>query len=132
MPHIILDYSANLEQRTDMAGFCDHIREAASQIAAFPTAGIRVRARRADFVSIADGNPAHAYLHIMVRLRGGRDLATRKQAIEDLFAAAKGWLDPVIDSSSLALSAEMVDIDPDLSPKTGSIRRFMAEGENST
>lgn len=131
MPHIILDYSANLEERTDMAGFCDHMRQAATQIEAFPTAGIRVRARRADFVSIADGNAAHAYLHIMVRLRGGRDMVTRQQAIEALFAAAKSWLDPVIDSSSLALSAEMVDIDPDLSPKTGSIRRFMAEGDNN-
>ncbi|MEM7522004.1 MAG: 5-carboxymethyl-2-hydroxymuconate isomerase, partial [Pseudomonadota bacterium] len=58
MPHLIIDYSANLESVIDMAGFCDHLRAVACALPIFPAAGVRVRAFAARHVSIADGNPA--------------------------------------------------------------------------
>ena len=57
-----------------------------------------------------------------MRLRGGRSLAARKRATAALFAAAEAYLAPVMAARPLALSMEMRDIDPDLSPKTGTIR----------
>ena len=72
MPHIQIDYSANLETRLDVAGLCRVLRDAAVSTGVLPLAGIRVRAIKADHVVIADGNPDHAYLDISVRLRGGR------------------------------------------------------------
>ena len=73
MPHLIVDYSANLEAEIDMSAFCDHLREAAVAIDAFPSAGVRVRAMPAPHYSIADGSPE------TMRDRRGRryaDLAT--------------------------------------------------------
>ena len=127
MPHITIDYSANLKPEVDIAALCDLLRRAAIETGEFPVAGVRVRAFAARHVSIADGNPDHGYIDIGVRLRGGRDLATRERATAHIFTAAEGFLAHVMARRSLALSLEMRDIDPALSPKTGSIRDHLKD-----
>lgn len=122
MPHFQIEYSANLEDAVDIAGLCEAIRVAAAAIDTFPTPGIRVRAFRADHVAIADGNPAHGFVDISIRLRGGRPKAVKKDASDRVFEAARAYLTEYMASHPLALSLEIRDIDPDLSPKTGSIR----------
>ena len=122
MPHIAVDYSANVEDWIDMSGLCDVLRRAAIDSGVFPMAGIRVRAFRATYVSQADGDPKHGYVDISVRLRGGRDLAVKKAATAQIFAAAEAALSPAMAEHSIALSLEMRDIDPALSPKTGTVR----------
>ncbi|MDO6484001.1 5-carboxymethyl-2-hydroxymuconate isomerase [Shimia thalassica] len=122
MPHFQIDYSGNLEEVVDMAGLCEHIRATASQIETFPMAGIRVRAVRVDHYAIADGNPKLGYIDISIRLRAGRPDNVKKDATTRIFEAAKAFLAPVMASHPVALSLEMRDIDPALSPKTGTIR----------
>ena len=122
MPHVQIDYSPNLEGRLDIAGLCRALRDAAVETGALPLAGVRVRATACDHVVIADGNPGHAFVDISVRLRGGRDLETRRRAVAHLFAAAERYCAEVMARAPLALSMEMRDIDPELSPRTGSIR----------
>lgn len=127
MPHLIIDYSRNLDGAVDMSAFCDHMRQAMCAVDVFPAAGVRVRAVAADHYSIADGNPEHGYIDMSVRLRGGRPDEAKQQATTALFAAAEEFLAPVLASRPLALSLEMRDIDPDLSPKTGTIRHYLRE-----
>lgn len=127
MPHLIVDYSANLEAEIDMSAFCDHLRKAAVEIDAFPKAGVRVRALPAPHYSIADGNPQHGYIDISIRLRAGRPLDVKKAATQAIFDAAEAFLAPVMARRPLALSLEMRDIDPDLSPKTGTIRDYLKD-----
>lgn len=122
MPHLIIDYSANLEDAIDMSGLCECLRTVATGLDAFPSAGVRVRAHAARHYAIADGNPAHGYIDVSVRLRAGRDLAVKKAATQALFAAVEAYIAPVMSRQPIALSFEMRDIDPDLSPKTGTIR----------
>lgn len=129
MPHITLDYSANMAERADIAALCDHLRRAAAATGVFPAAGIRVRAFAASHVSIADGNPRHGYVDISVRLRAGRDLDTRKRAAQAVFDAARAFLEPAMRSHPVALSLEMRDIDPKLSPKCGTIRDHMQQAD---
>lgn len=125
MPHLIVDYSANLENEIDFRAFCDHLRQAAVAIDAFPAAGVRVRAIPAPHWSIADGNPRHGYIDISIRLRAGRPDPVKEAATQTLFEAAKSFLAPTLSSRPLALSLEMRDIDPALSPKTGTIRDYL-------
>lgn len=127
MPHITVDYSPNLEAEVDIPALCDLLRRAAIETGEFPVAGVRVRAFAASHVSIADGSPDHGYIDIGVRLRGGRDLPTRERATAHIFSAAEGYLAPVMARRSLALSLEMRDIDPALSPKAGSIRDHLKD-----
>lgn len=128
MPHIHIDYSPNLEDRLDIAGLCRALRDAAVATGILPLAGVRVRAIKADHVVIADGNPDHAYLDISVRLRGGRTDTVKAEATALIFAAAEAYCAEVMASSSFMLSMEMRDIDPTLSPKASSIRKYLPGG----
>lgn len=128
MPHIQIDYSPNLDQRLDVAGLCRVLRDAAVATGVLPLAGIRVRALKAEHVVIADGNPDHAYLDISIRLRGGRTPEAKARATEAIFAAAEAFCAEVMATSSLMLSMEMRDIDPALSPKASSIRKYLPGG----
>jgi 5-carboxymethyl-2-hydroxymuconate isomerase len=127
MPHLIIDYSRNLDEAVDMSAFCDHMRRAMCEVEVFPAAGVRVRAVAADHYSIADGNPEHGYVDMSVRLRGGRPDDAKKQATSALFEAAESFLAPVMATRPLALSLEMRDIDPELSPKAGTIRQYLKD-----
>lgn len=122
MPHIAIEYSANLESTVDLGALCDAIRRACLETGVFPLAGLRVRAHRADYYSIADGDPKHAFVDISIRLREGRPQEKKEAATLHVFSAAKDFLAPQIATQSIALSLEMRDINASLSPKTGSIR----------
>ncbi|MGI3185437.1 5-carboxymethyl-2-hydroxymuconate Delta-isomerase [Nioella aestuarii] len=122
MPHITVDYSPNMEERVNIAALCDVLRLAAIETGILPMPGIRVRAYCATHVSIADGDPKHGFIDISLRLRGGRPDDAKRAATAHIFAAAKDFLAPAMTTHSVALSFEMRDIDPDLSPKTGTIR----------
>lgn len=127
MPHFQIDYSPNLEARLDIAGLCVALRDAAVSTGVFPHAGIRVRAMACDHVVMADGNPDHAFLDLSVRLRGGRDLDTRKAATATIFAAMEEFCADIMATQPFMLSMEMRDIDPELSPKASSIRDYLPE-----
>lgn len=125
MPHFHIDYSANLEDRLDIAGLCRAIRDAAAETGVFPVAGIRVRATACTHVVMADGNPDHAFLDLSVRLRGGRTSEAKQKATAHIFAALEAYCAEAMATSSLMISMEMRDIDPDLSPKASSIRDYL-------
>ncbi len=127
MPHFHIDYSANLEEVLDMSGLCEAIRSTATQIETFPTAGIRVRATRVDHYAIADGDQKHGFIDLSVRLREGRPDVVKEDAIARIFAALKDYAAPAMAEHSIALSAEMRDIDAALSPKFGNIRDHMRD-----
>jgi len=130
MPHFHIDYSANLEERLEIAGLLTVLRDVAMETGVFPLAGIRIRATACDHWVIADGNPDHAFLDISIRLRAGRSEETKKQATQHIFAAAEKFCADVMATSSFMLSLEMRDIDPELSPKASSIRKYLP-GDNT-
>lgn len=128
MPHLIIDHSANMEDRCDIAAFCDHMRRAMLATGVFPEAGIRVRAMRAAHVSIADGDPRHGYVDLQVRIGAGRSPDTRARAAQALFDAANAFLDRVITSHPTGLTLSMVELDPATSHKRNTIRDVLGRG----
>jgi 5-carboxymethyl-2-hydroxymuconate isomerase len=125
MPHLMIDYSANVEPYLDIGALCDTLRHVAASIDAFPLAGVKVRAVRVDHYAIADGNPEHGFIDISVRIREGRDIQTKQNAAQKIFDAANEFVADVMQNRSLALSLELRDIDAALSPKSGSIRKYL-------
>ena len=132
MPHFHVEYSGNLEDRIDMEELCDCIRATAAQIDTFPVPGIRVRATRVDYYAIADGNPEHGFIDISIRLRAGRTDDVKQDATRQIFDAVKTYLAPAFAQYSIALSLEMRDIDPELSPKTGTIRDHLSAAKQES
>ena len=125
MPHLMIDYSVNVETDVDIGALCDTLRDVAASIDAFPLAGVKVRAVRVDHYAIADGNPEHGFIDIAVRIREGRDMETKQNAAQKIFDAANEFVADVMRRRSLALSLELRDIDAALSPKSGSIRKYL-------
>ena len=127
MPHISFEYSSNLETKIDIGEFCNRLRIAGIETKVFPIKGIRVGAVCCEHFSTADNNPENGFIDISVRLREGRDLETRKKATEHIFSVAEKFLKPILKKYPFALSMEMRNIDPELSPKVNSIPNFMKE-----
>lgn len=125
MPHFHIDYSANLDGVVDMDAFCDAIRVAATQVAAFPMPGIRVRATRVDHYAVADGDPKHGFVDLSIRIREGRSHTVKEAATQHIFAAARAFLEPAMACHSIALSLELREINAALSPKCGTIRDYL-------
>lgn len=125
MPHFMIDYSSNLEAKIDMSELCNVIRNAAIETGIFPLAGVRVRAAAATHVSIADGREIHGFIDLSVRLRAGRPATAKREATAHIFSAFEDFLAPILNENSIALSMEMRDIDPDFSPKAGTIREYL-------
>jgi len=127
MPHISLEYSAELDTVLDMRGLCVTLRDAAAATGVFPPAGIRVRATACSHSIIADGDPRHGFVDIHVRLRAGRTDAAKTRATDALFAAARDFTAAHMAAHPFMLSLEMRDIDAELSRKASSIRDYLPE-----
>jgi 5-carboxymethyl-2-hydroxymuconate isomerase len=121
MPHFTIEYSANLDARVDMAEIVEVVRTAAVETGIFPLGGIRVRAVRCEHYAIADGDPQHGFLAMVLRLGEGRDLPARQKAGEHIFKALSGYLDPVFKGSKFALSFDMQINDKETSWKRNNI-----------
>ena len=121
MPHFTIEYSANLDARVEMAAIVELVRKAAVETGIFPLGGIRVRAVKCEHYAIADGNPQHGFIAMVLRLGEGRDLAARQKAGEHIFKALSVHLDPVFAKTKFALSFDMQINDKDTSWKRNNI-----------
>jgi 5-carboxymethyl-2-hydroxymuconate isomerase len=127
LPHIVVEYSANLSGQLDFKPFLESLRDRALATGVFPLGGIRVRAYQADHYLIADGHPDNAFVHIMLRVGHGRDLETRKRACEAIFAAACEYLQPLYERLPLGISLEMQEVDAVLTAKKNNLHDFVKQ-----
>jgi 5-carboxymethyl-2-hydroxymuconate isomerase len=111
MPHVIAEYSANLEDRLDVAGLIADLHQvvAASGVADVPA--IRTRAARREHFRVGDGNAANGFVHITMRLRVGRPQDTLNALGQALLDAADKRLQNVYATHPVALTVEMHEID---------------------
>jgi 5-carboxymethyl-2-hydroxymuconate isomerase len=125
MPHLILEYSSNLEREVDIAALMKVLAETAVATGVFPLGGVRVRCHPSTEYRIADGHPDNMFLHLVLRIGHGRELDRRKRAGQAVFDALVDALAPVMARKPLALSQEIVEISPDTTWKKGNLRDHM-------
>ena len=121
MPHIIVEYSANVAQRTDIPGLLTCLHEAALETGVFPIGGIRSRALERTTYRIADGDPRYGFVSIVMRIGQGRDQATKQTAAEAVFRAASRYLEDLFAGDPVSLALEMQEIDSSLSFRRNTI-----------
>jgi 5-carboxymethyl-2-hydroxymuconate isomerase len=114
MPHLNIEYSANLGEALDIQALVDRIHETALETGIFPLGGVRTRAEARSHYRIANGNPDAGYIHMIVRIGSGRDAETRRSAGEKIFGALCDFTDEVYRSRPLALSFELHEIPSDM------------------
>ncbi len=121
MPHMSIEYSANLDTHVDMAELCDVVREAMLATGMFETGGVRVRAIRCEAYSVADALPENAFVAMTLRVGQGRTAEARKAAGEAIFAATRDYLHRMFDTPHFALSLDMSELQSDFGWKQNSI-----------
>lgn len=121
MPHLTVEYSANLEGRADIGALCDRLLETVLETDLFEVGAVRVRALRADHFAIADQLPQNAFVDLNFRIGKGRSAEEKKRAGEAIFSTAAEVLAPLLAAPHFALSLEIREIDPDLSWKKNAI-----------
>ena len=112
MPHLTLEYSANLADEASIGQLCTSLAacldaQRDNEQRVFPLGGIRVRALRCDQYCIADGRPDAAFLHANLKIAAGRSDATKKATGDALFEAIKQHFAAEFEKQGLALSLEI-------------------------
>lgn len=125
MPHLVVEYSANIEAAFDLDVLLDRLHATAVGTGMFPLGGIRVRAYRADRYRIADCAPDNAFVHVTAIVGSGRPLARREGVARELFAALCDVLEPLAAKSPLAISFNMREFDPVLSFKKNNLHEYV-------
>lgn len=114
MPHITIDYTANLREDLAACGLVDALHQAAIDIGAFPLWGIRTLAQPVEDFRVAGGQPDNGFIKVVVRIAPGRDLATRQRITQTLFDMAVQRLAPVYARRPLGFQLELTEFDADL------------------
>jgi len=111
MPHLIVEYSANLNNQIDIFKLVETVHHAALRKGVFEVAAIRTRAAGRDYYVIADGHRDNAFVAIFVRVAPGRPPETRRRVGQEIFDAACEFLKNVYETTPLAISLEVQEID---------------------
>ena len=111
MPHVVVEYSANLEADLSPRDLIDRIHAAVVSTGVFPLGGVRTRAERREVCRVADGDPDNAFCAILIRVGRGRDDDTRKRVSQTVLAALVEATAPSFAKRGLSLSVEIQEID---------------------
>ena len=125
MPHLIVEYSANIEDQIALDALLDKLHTCALGTGVFPLGGLRVRAHRADAFRIADKAPNNGFVHVTALIGHGRPLDVQQRAAEELFAVLTKHLEPLYEKSPLALSLNVQEFHPVLNFKKNNLHEYV-------
>ena len=132
MPHLIIDYSANLDAALDLRALTDGLHAAALETGVFPVGGCRTRLARRETFAVGDGHPGNAYIHVQVRIGAGRPPEVRQKAAEHIFERLKALTAERFARAPLALSFEIVEMDPVGSLKHNNLHEIIEQRRKGT
>jgi 5-carboxymethyl-2-hydroxymuconate isomerase len=125
LPHLVIEYSANIEDRIALGDLLDKLHAVALTTGVFPIGGLRVRAYRAENYRIADKAPDNGFVHVTAQIGHGRPLDVQQRAGEQLFAVLSEHLTPLFDKSPLALSLNIQEFHPVLNFKKNNLHEYV-------
>ena len=125
MPHLIVEYSANLESELGLDELLDKLRDRALATGIFPIGGLRVRAFSSSHYRIADCHADNGYVHVTAMIGHGRPLDIRRRAGEALFAVLTEHLDELYSRTPLAISFNIQEFHPELNFKKNNLHEHV-------
>jgi 5-carboxymethyl-2-hydroxymuconate isomerase len=112
MPHLVVEYSANLEKEISIQELVHKVHEAALATGVFELAAIRTRAERREIYAIADGHDDNSFVAVRVAIGKGRTSETRKQIGKAIFDVVCNHMEEASNARPIAISLEVQQIDP--------------------
>lgn len=114
MPHVIVEYTANLEHEAQLEQLFERMHAELIGMQLFPTGGIRSRARRIEQFRFADGAHDYAGVHVEVKLSAARPAQIRKQVGAAVFEVCRQHFSALQARRYLALSLEVGLFQPEV------------------
>ena len=110
MPHLKIEYTANLEAHTDIGALCKTLSHTlvtlrdANGTLVFPLYGTRVLAYPATQYAVADGEQGRGFVYMNMRVTPGRSDELIQAVGDAVLAAAKAHLAPALEQLPLRLT----------------------------
>ena len=127
MPHIVVEYSANLADHIDVGELLTSIHAAAASHALVPLAGLRTRAVKREQYVVANGDARNLFVAVIARLNGDRGQESLLEIRDLLMAVCSDSLRQIREEQPLALSVEVQAIDAAMRINDNSIRDHYEE-----
>lgn len=108
MPHLTLEYTANLE--FDIQPLLARLHQELVATGAVNLKGIKSRAIRLTDYRIADGNPDYAFVHVGLLIREGRPLGIQQDAARRVMDVLKDTFGQRFETGFLSLSVDIKEM----------------------
>lgn len=134
MPHLTVEYSANLRAEGDVPGLLQKLAGCLIGLRAdgkpvYPAGGVRVRAYEAVDYCIADGSIDAAFVNATLRIGGGRSREAVRATGEALFEVIKAHFAALFERRGLALSLYIDEVNEGGSWKQNNLHRRLGKPE---
>jgi 5-carboxymethyl-2-hydroxymuconate isomerase len=125
MPHLIIEYSANVADVTDVPELVGAVHDAALATGIAPLDALRTRAVAREHYAIADRDPSNKFIAVTARLGVGRSDSEKDSLVEALVNVLDEFLGDAQDT--IMLSVEYQEIDPARRINKNNLRAVIAE-----
>ncbi len=110
MPHLTLEYSANVKDSVDHQALMKRMHEALIQFESFKIQDIKSRCVRHEVFYAADGEARRAFAHLRLELLSGRPTPLKQEIGAKLLELMKSAFPKTYQEMTLDLSFEIRDM----------------------
>jgi 5-carboxymethyl-2-hydroxymuconate isomerase len=114
MPHLVLEYSANVPDEPDLDLVLRRLHEAMTQSGPFDLSNVKSRAVRHSRFRVADGAPDRAFVHLTAAVLAGRDAEVLRATATALLAVLRDAFPRARTERRCDLTVELREMRPDL------------------
>jgi 5-carboxymethyl-2-hydroxymuconate isomerase len=113
MPHCVILYTPNIEQKADVGALCRKLADSMLTVLdeqgkqVFPTGGTRVLAYPAAHYAVADGKGDYAFMYLNIRMAPGRSAAVQKKAGDQLTEVVKQHFAPIFAQELIGITLQI-------------------------
>jgi 5-carboxymethyl-2-hydroxymuconate isomerase len=129
MPHLIVEYSANVAVHHDVDALLDTLQQTVLEMGVAPVPGVRIRAIQHDRYRIADNSDTnHAFVAMVARIGPGRDADTKTRIINTLLDSAEAKFATEPSPLIIAWSLEVQEIEAEFRVNRNYVATAMKKG----
>ena len=112
MPHVILEYSANVVDEVDEVALARELTRELAGAGPFKLADVKTRVYRAASFSVAGGDERQSFAHLTLRILAGRDAETRRAAGEHMLGVLRRAFARSLAELDCQLTVEICEMSP--------------------
>ena len=132
MPHVVVQYTANLDPEANIGALCSMLAEVlvaqrdGKGGRVFPIGGTRVLAYPTPHFAVADGAADRAFVYVNARIATGRERALVSAAGEAMMAAVREHFAPIFASRAIGITLQIDEGEPAFDAKHSTLHPLFA------